>query len=448
MRAVRLAAGLAALAMLAAATSAEAVPSFTRQTGLTCNQCHVSYGGPVPNFTFTGKKFRINGYRLPYIAEKIEAGEPGANDGSRMTLPLAPYLSLRYQSVFMSQSKAPGAEEAGPLSSNPTSRLAIYPAGAISDNIGLWVELYLTTDGSATGEWGLGLFSFDEYDLRFVKTLDNSVLGMGINNQSINEIAGFGPWPVGITSYLGYGNFRGWSHPNRANLFAYGWFNDQILATVMASTGEDNLDWDRRNYSGMLAFAPFNSDAREVWLMVAGQFGNDGIPIVSSASPTPNRTWRYNDAITGISATRGEEGVAYVSTELGDYRRIQSELRYGFVDRGPHSIETALRFVTAREEYEDQAQMEHDAIAGALRYVLNRTYGLDFVVQRDLNYKFTDMNNNTYDIDTKLGYTTYLTYRPAMNFMFVASAGNSQRRFLTTDAATGWNWSLSVDFLF
>jgi hypothetical protein len=448
MRAVRLAAGLVVLGLVASVADAEAVPSFTRQTGLTCNQCHVSFGGPVPNFTFTGKKFRINGYRLPYIAEKIEAGEPGVQDGNRMTMPLAPYISFRYQSVFAAQSKAPGADEPGKLTSNPTSRLAIFPAGAVSDNIGLWVELYLTTDGTIGDEWGLGLFSFDEFDLRYVRDLDNSLLGIGINNQSINEIAGFGPWPVGITSYLGRGNFRGWSHPNRANLFAYGWFADRFLATVMAGTGEDNLLWDRRFYSGMLAWAPFNTDAREIWLMVAGQFGNDGIPIVSNNVPAANRrTWQYNDAIQGISATRAEPA-AYLSTDIGDYVRTQGELRYGFVDQGMHSLESMLRVVVAREEYEDQAKMDHNAVAGALRYVYNRTWGFDAVVNKDLTYRFTDTAGTVYDVNTALGYTGYLTYRPAMNFMIILSSGNSQRRHLASPVDTGWNWSLSMDLLF
>ncbi|HEV8264062.1 MAG TPA: hypothetical protein VGQ06_03865, partial [Gemmatimonadales bacterium] len=63
----RLAVALALVAVGAltlAPSNAEAVPSFTRQTGMTCAQCHVMFGAPVPNFTFTGKKFRMNGYRV------------------------------------------------------------------------------------------------------------------------------------------------------------------------------------------------------------------------------------------------------------------------------------------------------------------------------------------------------------------------------------------------
>ena len=72
-----LVAAVAFVATVALVSNANAMPTFTRQTGLTCNQCHVSIG-PTPDFTFTGKKFRLNGYRAPYVAEKIEAGEEGA----------------------------------------------------------------------------------------------------------------------------------------------------------------------------------------------------------------------------------------------------------------------------------------------------------------------------------------------------------------------------------
>src|SRR5512141_1793594 len=106
MRRILVSAALVGAFALVNATNASAVPSFARQTGMVCVQCHVSFGGPVPNFTFTGKKFRMNGYRMPYVAEKIEAGEPGTASGHRLAIPLIPYLSFRYQSVFAQQSKA------------------------------------------------------------------------------------------------------------------------------------------------------------------------------------------------------------------------------------------------------------------------------------------------------------------------------------------------------
>src|SRR5919106_3767717 len=219
-----------AFGAVAVTERADAVPSFTRQTGMTCAQWHVMFGAPVPNFTFTGKKFRMNGYRVPFVTDKIEAGEVGSLGGKRLAMSLFPYLSLRYQSVFAQQSKLPGAAEAQPITSNPTSRLAFFTGGPIGDHFGLWTELYLTPDGSDQNrEWTFGVFSFDEYDLRFVQTSGNNVFGVAFNNQGISEVSGFGPWPVSVPQEHNRGGYQGWSHPNRGNVLAYAWLNDKVL---------------------------------------------------------------------------------------------------------------------------------------------------------------------------------------------------------------------------
>ncbi len=81
MRWLRVAVVLAALGVVAHVADAR-VPAFVRQTGLTCNQCHMSVT-PAPDFTFTGMKFRINGFRTPWVAEKVEAGTIALQVGKR-----------------------------------------------------------------------------------------------------------------------------------------------------------------------------------------------------------------------------------------------------------------------------------------------------------------------------------------------------------------------------
>lgn len=444
-------AGMALLGLgLTAVETDAAVPSFTRQTGMTCNQCHVSFGAPVPNFTFTGKKFRMNGYRMPFVAEKIEAGEIGAIDGKRLSIPLAPYLSFRYQSVFASQSKSPGADEAGPIVSNPTSRLSFFPGGAIGDYLGAWVEFYLTTDGSATGEWSQGVFAFDEYDLRFVHVAENTTLGFAFNNQGIREISGFGPWPVGLTERTNVGGFRGWSHPNRGNFYLYGWFNDRILAVVGASPGNDNLDWDERNYQGSLGYALLNSDRNEMWLVSFLKFGDDDIPLTTRNVPSRDGTlsWNWLDRVSGISATRPEGTGPYLSSDVGDVFRSTTEFRYGFIDRGMHSMETAARLSINKDTYSDNAEFTENAIGLALRYVYDRTWGLDATLDNKITYEFQDSSGQTYDIDSVPSWSVRGSFRPAMNFILQGVLSNSQRNFLGQDATTGWSWSFSVDYLY
>lgn len=466
-------AALAGAALVATSTDASAVPSFARQTGMTCNQCHVSFGAPVPNFTFTGKKFRMNGYRMPYVAEKLEAGDPGVANGKRLAMPLIPYLSFRYQSQFAAQSKAPASPqntdpEASAITSNPTNRLSFFPGGALGDNFGLWVELYLTPDGSASREWTMGLFSFDEFDLRLVKITDKSTMGLSFSNQSIREVSGFGPWPT-ITSNLSRGGFAGWSHPNRGNFFAYGFWGDRLLTVLGASPGDDNLDWDRRNFQAQVAYALRNSDENELWLNVMTQFGNDAIPVVSNTTPNAQRTWTYSDVVTGIRQTRSSTSTqqnAYLSSDIGDFTRIEPEIRYSFIDRGPHSMEAAMRYVMARETYSDNSEAKQNNLGGAIRYMFDRTYGADFQFTRNLDFTLKDPQGRMHDIEQGTSWTTYLKYQPAMNFILNLQIGNSVRGVLDSPAAaacssapgasgcngakytTGWSWSLGADILF
>ncbi len=440
-------AGLVALGAVTLSASNRAVPSFVRQTGMTCAQCHVMFGAPVPNFTFTGKKFRLNGYRVPFVTERIEAGEEGALSGKRLSISLFPYISLRYQSVFAAQSKSPGASSAGPITSNPTSRLAIFTGGPVADYFGLWTEMYLTPDGSPTGEWTLGLFSLDEFDLRFVKMSGNNTFGLAFNNQGITEISGFGPWPVSVPQELNRGGFGGWSHPNRGNLIAYAWLNDRILVSGGASPGQNNLDWDRLKYLGQVAYALKNSDEQELWLSLFASAGNDDIPIITSTTPNSQRTWTYRSNVGGIDALHGS--APYLSDDLHKTARWMADLRYSFIDRGPHSMEIMGRVGMYKDDFNDQATVKRNDVGGSVRYVYNRTYGLDVGMWKPLTYEFTDNTGLKHDIKQPMSFSGYLSYQPAMNIITSLSYAKRYTTALDVDPVTGgYAWSLGIDFLF
>jgi hypothetical protein len=427
------------------------VPLFTRQTGLTCAQCHVLFGAPVPNFTFTGKKFRMNGYRMPWISDRIEAGEVGSISGKRLALSSFPYLNLRYQSSFASRSLTPGATKWSPISSNPTSRLALFTGGAFGDNFGLWTEMYLVPpNGTATGEWGLGMFTFDEYDLRFVKTDENKTIGFAFSNQGIAEVSGFGPWSPG-GSQLNRGGVGGWSHPNKGQFFAYGWFRDRVFVSLGASAGQDNLNWDRLKYLGQAAYWIFNSDSREMSVNVEFSAGNDDIPILTNTSISAAATgphWVYSDGVTGVTATRGVGAVSYQARDLGDFGRVTTELRYGFVDRGPHSMELGLGGNFNSETYSDNGKAKQTSFFGRVRYVYQRTYGLDLTLGKLTTYNFTDHNGVLHDIPNKLSYSAYLTFQPQMNILMSLNYANATTLRLDQAALMGKSWSLGIDYLF
>ena len=148
----------------------------------------------MPNFTWTGKKFKFNGYRLPSVLDKVEAGEEGSISGRRLNIPIVPYLSFRYQSVFASQSKAPGADTASSIISNPTSRLSFFPGGAERRQFRYVGRAVPYAGRQPDAQWSLGLMSFDEFDFRFAKSFSNNVFGASFSNQNIKELYGFGPF--------------------------------------------------------------------------------------------------------------------------------------------------------------------------------------------------------------------------------------------------------------
>jgi hypothetical protein len=147
-----------------------AIPSFARQTHLSCNYCHYTY----PTLTAFGRLFKLNGYTLTNI-ETIDAV---SRDSSRTTLKLVSTytLSTMVKSSFTSISKeTPGADKSFVQS---PEELSIFFSGEITPNIGAYVQ---TTYGLSDGTIGL-----DMLDVRYAdhaKLGSNDLLyGITLNN--------------------------------------------------------------------------------------------------------------------------------------------------------------------------------------------------------------------------------------------------------------------------
>jgi hypothetical protein len=441
---------LAVVGVVALVAKANAVPSFTRQTGLTCNQCHVSHT-PVPSFTFTGKKFRLNGYRMPVVLEKIEAGEEGKLGGRRLALTIIPMLSFRFGSSFLSQNKAPGAAEASPMQTRPQSNQAMFFTGAIGDYVGLWMETYFI---NATGR-GAALYdvSPEEFDLKFVKLAEGSTFGLSIGTQSVREISGFGPWPIQLTDYMNYGTSGNW-HPGVGQVTVHAFLRDRVILLAGVSPGADNPSWDRLNYVGGLSFAPLNRDDNELWINFNWTVGNDALPIATNVAAGTDGNVIYSDRVQGISALRGGSGApaAYLSSNLGDLARFNIEAQYGFVDRGPHNLQTQVRYSWNRDTYTDNGEMVHNGLGVALQYFYDRTYGINLMLNKPLKYEFTSPMGVVYKVGPQdLNYSAYFTYRFAMNLAINLNLANTRRLVLQNvvpSVSNGWTWNLGADILF
>ncbi|HYT70315.1 MAG TPA: hypothetical protein VEK78_02965 [Gemmatimonadales bacterium] len=454
MRWFRAAVALAALGVFVAevASAGTGVPSFTRQTGLACNQCHMTWT-PTPDLTFTGIKFRLNGYRTPFVAEKVEAGEEGALNGRRLVLGLQNYWTLHYRSNLLQQSK-PASDptvaepDANPVSTNPFNSVGLDYAGPIGEHFGIWTEYYFAANNGNENVYNL--VSNDEYDVKYVFNPGGNIVAMFMSTQSLGAplFAAFGSGVANNQQRSGAG---GNGHAPYANVGAYGMWNDRVITMFAVQPGEDNLDYRRLNYEGILGFMPWNSDAKYLLLTANFKAGNDMVPQVSSLSLNQqNNQIVTREAIRGVSATRTGSfaGQPYASINTGDATRWMFDVRYGWLDKGPHSFTSAWGASVEDETYDDGAKVKLRAVGATLRYMYDRTYGINFGLNKRLTYEFTDAGSAVHKIPTDLGYNVLFIYRAAMNFAWEFGVSNSQSLVLDQNWRNGWNWNLQWHFLY
>lgn len=148
--------GAALLPFVAAliATSAQAVPSFARQTGADCASCHVGAFGP--QLTPFGIKFKLGGY--------VDS------DGKDGKIPLSGMIVLdrtRFKNGDGNKETRADMAEA-----------SIFLAGKLADHVGSFVQV---TNNGVTRET-----SIDQADVRYANTVDMSgneaIVGVSVNN--------------------------------------------------------------------------------------------------------------------------------------------------------------------------------------------------------------------------------------------------------------------------
>ena len=115
--------GLAALALVLVSTSqAFALPSFARQTGESCDSCHV--GAIGPQLTPHGVKFKLGGYT--------------DSDGKSGHIPLAAMLIHTYTKTSTDQDPAPEHFDAN--NNSAMQELSVFLAGKITDHVGAFAQ--------------------------------------------------------------------------------------------------------------------------------------------------------------------------------------------------------------------------------------------------------------------------------------------------------------------
>jgi hypothetical protein len=151
-----------------AAGTAYSIPSFARQTNLSCNTCHIIF----PRLNAFGRLFKLNGYTLTGISS-IEA--PGKNNPSlKITsfMPMSAMVQASYTSIKTAEPDTKASATEFP------QQLSFFIAGEITPNLGTFIQITYDDQGAE--------FAWDNSDIRFAtKAKLNSrdiIFGLTLNN--------------------------------------------------------------------------------------------------------------------------------------------------------------------------------------------------------------------------------------------------------------------------
>jgi len=212
---VKLGLACTSLAAMMLSVSAQALPSFARQTGQECSACHVGAFGP--QLTPYGQKFKIGGY-----TEKT---------GEDSTVPLSAMLVGIYD-----QTSKDLPEDAAPhYNNNKNTALqeaSIFVAGGATDYLGGLLQITYSDIEKKT--------AIDNMDLRYARATtiadQDAVVGVSLNNNPTNQ----DPWntvPAWGFPYMAADLAPG---PNGAPIIAGG-LEQQVIGLTTYVSWNDNI---------------------------------------------------------------------------------------------------------------------------------------------------------------------------------------------------------------
>lgn len=154
----KLAAGLLAASAFLGVGTAQAVPSFARQTGMPCSACHTVF----PELTSFGRNFKLNGYTLTGTPQVSQ--DKSGNSGAAVSIDSGAPLSLMLQAGFTHLAKAEADTQNNDVQF--PQQLSLFYAGRISQSLGAFVQL--------TYDQPSDKVNWDNADVRYA---DNTMLG-------------------------------------------------------------------------------------------------------------------------------------------------------------------------------------------------------------------------------------------------------------------------------
>lgn len=168
---------MGSVGLLLMASRAQAIPSFARQTGMSCAACHTVF----PELTTYGRTFKLNGYTTTNTDELKDGSD---DKGYRLEINNTPPLAAMLQMgdvLVKNPSHASGLDTQA-LDSNGSvefpTQFSLFYGGRISPQMGAFVQFtYDPTNGT---------FGMDNTDVRFADRIQiagtDLVYGLTANN--------------------------------------------------------------------------------------------------------------------------------------------------------------------------------------------------------------------------------------------------------------------------
>jgi hypothetical protein len=144
-----------------------AIPSFSRQTGLACNVCHIAF----PQLTAFGRLFKLNGYTLTGL-QTVNTGE----ESPSLKINLIPPVSAMLVTSLTQTAKAQAGAQNGNVEF--PQELSIFLGEEITPRLGTFIQL--------TYESAEGSIALDNVDLRYANHTEVAskpvIYGFTLNN--------------------------------------------------------------------------------------------------------------------------------------------------------------------------------------------------------------------------------------------------------------------------
>lgn len=163
---------------LGSGTQSHALPSYARQTGLSCNGCHYT----PPELNPAGRLFKLLGYTQKTQNSTVPAPAPDKRRPPLEMLQTLP-LGVWFETSFTSIKKGQPATQNGSLEF--PQDISLFLAGAWSEHIGSFLQV--TYDAQSDH------FSMDNTDIRFAKKSQANgkdfIYGVTLNNNpSVEDV--------------------------------------------------------------------------------------------------------------------------------------------------------------------------------------------------------------------------------------------------------------------